>query len=130
MTEINSRSAVDRLARLRARLRELEAKEAELVEFLRRSNHDTIAGRRFVATITRSHREIVDSDRVRELLAERTPTKTISTFSVRTAPRVRPATGAAPAEAAPAEERSSALSFRGRKIAVDLDRGGERLGAG
>lgn len=90
MTEINSRTAVDRLARLRARLRELEAKEAELVEILRRSNHETIAGRRYIATLSRSHREIVDPDRVRELLAERTPTRTVTTFSVRTAPRVRP----------------------------------------
>jgi hypothetical protein len=90
MTKITSRRAVDRLARLRARLRELEAQEAELVEVLRRSNHDTIAGRRFVATITRSHREMVDPERVRDMLADRTPTKTVSTFSVRTAPRVRP----------------------------------------
>ena len=87
MSEITTRSAVDRLARLRARMRQLEAKEAELVDVLRRSNHDTVAGRRFVATITRSHREVVDPERVRELLAERTPTKTVSTFSVRTAPR-------------------------------------------
>src|SRR5690242_12380286 len=84
MSEITTRSAVDRLARLRARMRQLEAKGAELVDVLRRSNHDTVAGRRFVATITRSHREMVDPERVRELLAERTPIKTVSTFSVRT----------------------------------------------
>src|SRR4051812_8867982 len=60
MSDITTRSAVDRLARLRARMRQLEAKEAELVDVLRRSNHDTVAGRRFVATITRSHREMVD----------------------------------------------------------------------
>jgi hypothetical protein len=87
MSEITSRSAVDRLARLRARMRQLEAKEAELVDILRRSNHDTVAGRRFVATITRSHREVVDPERVRAILAERTPTKTVSTFSVRTTPK-------------------------------------------
>jgi hypothetical protein len=29
----------------------------------------------------------VDPERVREMLAERTPTRTVSTFSVRTAPK-------------------------------------------
>jgi hypothetical protein len=94
MTEISPRSAVDRLARVRARMKDLEEQEAELVGVLRRSNHDTIAGRRFVATISRSHREVVDPRRVRELLAERTPTRTVSTLAVRTTPR-KPAAAAA-----------------------------------
>jgi hypothetical protein len=95
MTEISPRSAVDRLARVRERMKRLEEQEAELVGVLRRSNHDTVAGRRFVATISRSHREVVDPQRVREILAERTPVKTVSTLAVRTAPR-RPTAAPAP----------------------------------
>lgn len=102
MSETESRRAVDRLARLRARMRTLQDEEAALVEVLRRSNHDTIAGRRFVATISRSHREVLDPGRVRELLADRTPTKTVSTVSIRTTPRTRPA------PAGPAASRAAA----------------------
>ena len=99
MSETTPRGAVDRLARLRARLRALAAEEARLVDILRRSNHDTVAGRRFVATITRSHREMVDPERVRELLAERTPTRTVATLHVRTTPRPQAAATAAAAAA-------------------------------
>jgi hypothetical protein len=87
MNVTTSRGAVDRLARIRARMKDLESQEAELIELLRKSNHATIAGRRYIATLTRAQREVLDAERVRALLAERTPTRTVSTFSVRTAPR-------------------------------------------
>jgi hypothetical protein len=87
MNVTTDRGAVDRLARIRARMKNLEMEEAELIEMLRKSNHSTIAGRRYVATLTRAEREVLDADRVRAILAERTPTRTISTFSVRTSPR-------------------------------------------